>query len=482
MYFEYIKQWKETLKSYYSQISTHHAFYEKFNSYFYSYRRYILKKLIPDNMSVLELGCGTGDNLASLSLRKGVGVDISPAMITIAEKKFPGLNFICADADELTPSSLGDEIPDIDYIYAINLMVQVPDIYSTLKNISKLMQPKTRLVLLDYSYYWDPLIRLYAYLSNKIPGIKQNRIHCSDYRQFFSNSGFKVIRHSQEMIFPFYIPFFSNFINRIFRLLPLINKLGMIRTFVLSRQIPAPEIPEMSCSVIIPCKNEEQNVELILPRMPKMGKKTEIVFIDDQSTDQTWEKMLKQKDLFKDRFDVKVIKGPGKGKGAACREGFDTASGDVFMILDADMTVAPETLPDFFNILQKGYAEFVNGSRQVYRMEEKSMKFMNKIGNNFFSCLFSWLMETTIYDTLCGTKAWLKRDYPKILETRKLLEETDIWGDYDLLFTASKYNLSLTEYPVHYFERQHGVTKMTKRFRNGFIMLRCCWKAFKILK
>lgn len=482
MYFEYISKWKETIKAYYSRISTQHSFYEKLNRYFYSYRHYILKKIIPDNMSVLELGCGTGDNLASLKLKKGIGVDISPDMLSIAGNNFPWLKLICSDVDTLTPSSLGNEAQDLDYIYAINLMTQVPDIYSTLKNISQLMQPKTRLVLLDYSYYWDSLIRLYAYLSDRMPGIKQNRIHCTDYRNFFSNNGLNVIRHTQEMIFPFYIPLISNFINRVFRLLPIINKLGMIRVFVLSKSFQESQIPEMSCSVVIPCKNEEQNVELILPRMPKIGKRTEIVFVDDQSTDLTHEKMLKQKELFKDRFDVKVVKGPGKGKGAACREGFNAASGDVFMILDADMTVAPETLPDFFNIIQKGYAEFVNGSRQVYRMEEKSMKFLNKLGNHFFSALFSWLMETKIYDTLCGTKACLKRDYPKILETRKLLEETDVWGDYDWLFTASKYSLSLTEYPVHYFERQHGVTKMTKRFKNGFIMLRCCWKAFKILK
>src|SRR5208337_1841076 len=100
-----------------------------------------------------------------------------------------------------------------------------------------------------------------------------------------------------------------------------------------------------------------------------------------------------------------LLRQTGKGKGDAVRLGFTAATGDILMILDADLTVPPEDLPRFYDALRSGRGEFINGVRLVYPMEDRAMRPINFLGNKFFSQAFSWLLGQPIKDTLCGTKA-----------------------------------------------------------------------------
>jgi glycosyltransferase involved in cell wall biosynthesis len=212
-----------------------------------------------------------------------------------------------------------------------------------------------------------------------------------------------------------------------------------------------------------------------------MGGGTELIFVDDKSTDKTAEKIKKQIEK-KPEKNIKIVEGPGIGKGAACRAGFAAASNDIFMILDADMTVMPEALPEFFELIVQGKGEFINGSRLLYPMEDEAMRIANIIGNKLFAMLFTFILEQPIKDTLCGTKVILNRDYQKILEARDYFSSTDKWGDYDWIFGAARHNLKILELPVHYVSRKAGQTKMTGRLRNAWIMLKMCRVAFLKLK
>jgi glycosyltransferase involved in cell wall biosynthesis len=231
----------------------------------------------------------------------------------------------------------------------------------------------------------------------------------------------------------------------------------------------------------VPCKNEEGNIPALVSRIPDLGKATEIIFVDDKSDDRTKEFVEKEIEMHPEK-DIKLVEGPGKGKGAACRAGFETATGDVLMILDADMTVMPEDLGFFLDVIASGRGEFINGSRLVYPLESGAMKIFNILGNRFFSYIFTFLLSQFVRDTLCGTKVIWRRDYYKVLETRKALRDIDKWGDYDWLFMAARYNLRIVELPVHYRARVEGETKMTKRISNGLIMLRVCIRAFFSIK
>ena len=170
-----------------------------------------------------------------------------------------------------------------------------------------------------------------------------------------------------------------------------------------------------------------------------------------------------------------------QGKGHAVRLGFDAASGDVLMILDADLTTPPEDLPRFFAALAEGYADFANGSRLVYPMQEKAMRIVNLMGNKFFSLLFSWLLETYVGDTLCGTKALRREDWRRISAGRARFGEFDPFGDFDLLFGAAHLGLRIADIPVHYGARTAGEPKIVNA-RHAPLLLRMSWVGFLKLK
>jgi hypothetical protein len=157
------------------------------------------------------------------------------------------------------------------------------------------------------------------------------------------------------------------------------------------------------------------------------------------------------------------------------------ASGDVLMILDADLTVAPEDLPKFYDAIRSRKGEFINGSRLVYPMEREAMRFFNVLGNKFFSMAFTWLLGQRIKDTLCGTKVLFKRDYDQIVAQRSYFGDFDPFGDFDLLFGAAKLSLRIVELPIRYYARTYGETNI-QRWRHGWLLFRMVLFAMRKIK
>ena len=241
--------------------------------------------------------------------------------------------------------------------------------------------------------------------------------------------------------------------------------------YIIARKAEPPAKTKLSVSVIIPARNESGNIENALMRMPKMGSHTEVIFVEGHSTDNSLDEIKRVCDKYKDQWDVKYYLQDGKGKGDAVRKGFNMATGDILMILDADLTVPPEQLGKFYDAISSGKGEFINGTRLVYPMEKQAMRFLNIIGNNFFSVLFSWLLDQRLKDTLCGTKVLLKENYQKISENRHYFGEFDPFGDFDLLFGASKLNLKIVEIPIRYQAREYGETNIS-RFKHGWLLIK----------
>ena len=201
-----------------------------------------------------------------------------------------------------------------------------------------------------------------------------------------------------------------------------------------------------------------------------MGAGTELVFVEGGSSDDTYE-VIEQTIPKYPQSNARLFRQTGKGKGDAVRLGFREARGDVLMILDADITVPPEDLPRFYAALVKGKAEFVNGVRLVYPMHAKAMRFFNLLGNKFFSLAFSWLLGQPIKDTLCGTKVLSRQSYEKIAANRAYFGDFDPFGDFDLIFGATKQNLKIVDLPVRYGERVYGTTNI-QRWSAGVLLLR----------
>lgn len=444
-------------------------------------RRYYLTRLaayyghlVPRGMRVLELGCGQGDLLAALQPSYGVGVDFSHEMIERGRARYPHINFYEADAHAV---DLGEMF---DYIILSDLVADVWDVQQVLTAVLRHAHPGTRILLNSYSRVWEFPRKLAQALGIARPQLAQNWFTGDDIQNLLYLAGFDIIRTTAEILCPVYIPLLAPFANR------YLVKIWPFRSFALTYFFiarPKPRPPtslEPIVSVIVAARNEEGNVPAIFERVPQMGGGTELIFVEGNSQDDTWG-AIEREMARHPRLDVKLFKQPGRGKGDAVRTGFKEATGGILMILDADLTVPPEDLPRFCEAVRDGTAEFANGVRLVYPMEDRAMRFFNHIGNRFFSFAFSWLLGQRIKDTLCGTKVLTKQNYERIAANRAYFGDFDPFGDFDLIFGAAKLNLKIVDVPVRYRERTYGDTNI-QRWRHGVILLRMVLTAMRRIK
>jgi SAM-dependent methyltransferase len=446
------------------------AFYHKLLQYYYRF-------FIPSGMRILELGCGHGDLLASLEPALGVGIDFSGEMIRSAATKHENLSFIQADSHDVPVKGT------FDVIILSDLVNDLWDVQRLLEELRSLTHPRTRVILNFFNNLWRIPLSIAKRLNLGFDTLEQNWFSPYDIYNLLELSDFEVINSRPLVLLPLKIPIISNLLNRyLVNFIPL-NWLALTN-FVIARPNPnkahAASVRNFSVSVIVPARNEAGNIESILKRVPELGKETEIIFIEGHSKDQTYEAIERAIEQFKDR-KCRLFQQLDRGKGDAVRLGFDKAKGDILIILDADMTVPPEDLVRFVDVLASGKGEFINGVRLIYPMENQSMRFLNMVGNKFFSLAFSWLLGQPINDTLCGTKVLWKRDYEKIAGNRAYFGNFDPFGDFDLLFGATKLNLKIAEMPIRYRSRSYGDTNID-RWRHGWLLIKMVLFAARRIK
>ncbi len=450
--------------SYFDSVAHERVKWRKRGAYYHKELEKYLRFLIPSHSSVLEIGCGTGELLAALNPDRGLGIDISPKMVGVARENFPNLQFEVGDLENLQIEE------KFDYVLLVEVIGHVDDIQLAFKELQKVCKPETRLIIVYYNYLWEPVLKFAEFIGLRMKQSLQHWLPLEDISNLLYLNDFDVIKKGYRFLLPIYIPFISTFLNKFLANMPFFWKLSL-NEIIVARPLGTRKKPEeTTCSVIIPCRNEKGNIEQAVLRTPDMGKHIEIIFVEGHSKDGTLEECQRVKDKYPQR-DIKALIQDGKGKGDAVRKGFSSAKNDVLMILDADLTVPPEDLPKFFDTIVSGKGEFVNGSRLVYQMEKQAMRFLNLLGNKFFSRAFTYLLEQRIRDTLCGTKVLWKKDYLKIVEGRSYFGDFDPFGDFDLLFGAAKLNLKIVEIPIRYRERTYGTTQIS-RFRHGLLLLK----------
>ncbi len=433
--------------------------------------REIYRFLVGPGRAVLEIGCGTGDLLAALEPARGVGIDFSPEMIARAAARHPSLEFIEADAHDL--SFLQETF---DFILLSDTVNDLWDVQRLLEEIHALCTPRTRLILNFYSGLWQLPLAMAQRLNLAAPLLSQNWLTQEDVRGMLALAGFETIRSWHEILWP--LPL-GGFANRVLVRLAPFHWLAL-SNFVIARPQPAPVEEAPTVSVIIPARNEAGNIPSLLERMPRMGRHMELLFIEGHSRDGTYQAIEREMRAHPE-IPIRLLRQAGKGKADAVRLGFSEAQGDILMILDADLTVPPEDLPRFYQALVSRKAEFVNGVRLVYPMERQAMRFLNFLGNKLFSLAFSWLLGQPIKDTLCGTKALWRTDYERIAAGRSYFGEYDPFGDFDLLFGAAKLHLKIVDLPIRYRERTYGTTSIS-RWQHGWLLLRMLATAARRLK
>jgi len=407
-----------------------------------------------------------GDLLARLDPSEGVGVDGSPEMIRRARDRHttPGLHFMQGFVEDIDFEGV-----TFDYVILSDMVGTLFDIQETLQALKKVCHRRTRLVFNLHSRAWEPIFSVAQRLGrhDAFPGLSW--VTAQDLTNLLEISGFEVTAQDSRILCPVKVPFIGGALNRglapfaPFRWLNLTN-------WVVAR-LPEALPDDASVSVVVACRNEEGNIPRLVERLPDFGgRPVELIFVEGGSSDDTVGACERAREAHPE-LPISIMQQAGRGKGDAVRMGFAAARNDILMILDADMTVRPEDLPAFVDVLAAGSAEFVNGSRLVYPMEGRAMRFLNVLGNKFFSYVFSWLLGQPIKDTLCGTKVMLRSDYQKLAANRHYFGEFDPFGDFDLIFGASKLGLRILDLPVRYRDRTYGDTNIS-RFRHGLILLR----------
>ncbi len=471
---------RERTREHLENLAEKREYWIEHNRYYYKLIGRLLQFLVEPNMRVLSIRCSTGAFLAAMRPKIGKGIEISLDMIAVAKRRHPQFSYHLAFPDTDQFPACFAEGEKFDYI-AFNDIDDTVDVQRALQNLKPLCERHTRVLITTYNHLWEPLVTFAEWLGMKVPRIEQNWLSGADVRNLLALSGYEALETRRVVLCPKYIPLVSAFLNSFCARLPGLNRLCMTELHV-ARLIPAPiDRDKLSVSVIIPCKNERGNVADAVRRIPSLGERTEIIFCDDKSTDGTADEVGRMQEMHPDR-DIRLQMGPGICKSKNVWTGFDAASGDILMILDADLTTMPEELPYFVEAIASGRAEFVNGSRLIYPVPRGAMKGANMLGNKFFSLAFSYLLNQRVKDTLCGTKVLWRGDWQRIKLFRGTWGIEDRWGDYELLFGASKLNLRIVDLPVHYQERVYGTTKMTKVFQNGLIMLQMCCHGFLKLK
>ncbi len=427
--------------------------------------------LIPDFARVLEVGCA---DAALLSLLKGaekVGVDCSERHIQQAQWDFPEIRFCVQSGESLVLDDTFDVIIVSD---TLNL---AEDIQVFLHQLQKVAHPKTRLIINVHNTLWRPIFALTTFLGWKKNEPRTSWLARSDVRNLLDLAGWETVKTSSHILLPSKKPVVDVLFNRF--LAPLFPCFCMTLFFV-ARQRSVRETKQLTTTVLIPARNESGNIEEIIQRTPELGPNMELIFVEGNSTDDTWEEIQRVAAVYPEK-NIKILQQPGTGKGDAVRTGFAQATGDILMILDADMTMPPEELPKFYEILATNTADFANGVRLVYPMEEEAMRFFNLCANKTFSLLFSWLLGQPIKDTLCGTKVMLRTDYEQLAANRSYFGDFDPFGDFDLIFGANKLNLKFIDVPIRYAARTYGTTNID-RWVNGVLLTRMVLFAARKLK
>jgi len=464
-------------KSYFDWVAQNDAKPRRYQRTFHQQILSLLKFHIAKESKVLEWGCGRGDLLAGLKPSRGLGIDLSPLMLAEAQSRHNDkvLEFRNGDLQF-------DEVSEkFDVIIMDYLAGYLKDIQKCLKSLHTSSHARTRLYITSLNYAWRPIFAMAQPFGLVVKQPPSNWLSANDLTNLLTLAGWEVIYKSTEQLFPFHLPLISTLFNRFLVRLPVFKHFGATLLLIARPRISPLIRSDISCSVIVPVCNESGNIRPALERIPVLGKRTEIIFVEGHSNDDTWNVIQSETKRYQGPHKISYCQQSGEGKWDAVHAGFTKAKGDILVIQDGDLTAPPEDLPKFYDAIVNGHAEFANGSRLVYPMEGKAMQMLNFFGNKFFALVLSYIIGQPIKDSLCGTKMILRKDYERLLNRIKVFGEFDPFGDFNLIFGSALLDLRIRDIPVRYRDRIYGSTNIL-RFRHGVLLLRMCWFGLRNLK
>ena len=381
--------------------------------YFYGYLERVLRIRIPPGLRVLDVGCGAGHLLRALEPSRGVGIDISGQAIASARAAgCSHLQFLEGDGSD--PAVLARAGGPFDVIVLVNVVTLLTDVQATFEALQAVCHPGTRLLIYSYSRLWQPLLRLAELLRLKYRQPPEAWLPPEEIRGMLGLADFEVVRSDAQIVFPARVPLLADVLNRFVGHLPGFEALSLMYGIIAR---PAPpcfrrESTQPSVSVVIPCRNEEGHIAGLVERLPRLQPGSEFLFIEGNSKDDT-EGAIRRAIEAHPELPLRFLKQRGRGKGDAVREGFAAATGDILMILDADLTMPPEELPKFYAAWPRARPNSPTAAASSTRWRNAPCSSSTWWPTTFSADSFSWLLGQRVKDTLCGTKALRRDDYQK---------------------------------------------------------------------
>lgn len=459
--------------SYFDTHAPRRARWRNRNSFYYKDVEAFIRFLVPAGSRVLHAGSDSADLLEKLEPEYGLGIHPSAPTIAQIASKQKNLTFHHSNLEEVSET--------FDYVVFSDILGHVDDVEAVLLEASVRIPWNGRIVITQYSALWEPILDFASRLGLRMPTVRQSWLSGGDLENFARLAGLETVRRGTRMLLPFYVPLISTLFNKYLGNIFPFTRLGLYHYLVFRKHDARTTIAAPTLSIIVPARNEAGMIDAILRELTDLKCLTELIFVEGHSNDKTYEAIERAVSNYHGAVKILYTKQSGRGKGDAVRKGFDMATSDIITIFDADMTVPARDIPKFYRAIVDNRGDFINGSRLVYPLEKQSMRFLNFLGNKFFSLAFSWLLNSRLKDTLCGTKMLWREDYEKIKAGRAFFGDFDPFGDFDLLFGAAKLNRKIIDMPVHYGERTYGTTNI-QRWRHGWLLLKMVVFAMRKIK
>ena len=420
------------------------------------------------------------NNISKLTRYSDLLVQYQPLehdSLDLFERVSADKKLIVNNTEELVKSSISEEKRAVILLNG-NLNHSL-DIQNLLNDIKSGISRFSRLVIVLYNPYFGWIHTLLSKLGIKKDPLPVTFITRTDLKNILDLCGYKITYTKCVGIFPYNLFGLGRIINQVLENIPIIKWLSNVYLIIIRPVVVDKD--KRPVSIVIPARNEYGNIRKIINELEAINSELEVIFVEGNSTDNTWEEIQKVAEEYKDKFVIKTIQQNGVGKGDAVRLGFSNADNELFTILDADLSVSPELVNYFIDAFHQGHADFINGTRLMYPMEGKAMRYLNWLGNIFFAKSLSWVLEVPLGDSLCGTKLFHRDDYSRMMRWWADFGETDPFGDFELLFPASVIALGITDIPVHYRARTYGDTNI-KRFHHGLMLFKIVIIGFLRLK
>ena len=323
---------------------------------------------------------------------------------------------------------------------------------------------------------WEPITR-WLRLDSRIfrETTSKARITLCDIESLAEIYNYRSIRWKAKKLTPMPTKVIPQSIKNIFRKIPIIKQLAYELEIVFYKY--SENISEHLISIVIPARNEAGNKELLINALNKfknIPNKLEIIFVEGNSNDNTYDILKELKENFSNFFKISLLKQTSKGKKNAVVEGFNISSGETLAIIDSDFTVDIDDSIAAIMESTKNKNILINCARTTFPMEKDAMRWANYIGNRLFAIFLSILINKPVSDSLCGTKVFSRKFFKLMKQNGSWDSKSDPFGDFTIIFEAANNNIKILNYPVRYYARKSGAPNIS-RWVDGLKLLKVCW-------